>query len=83
MDIGICDDGAGFGNLFGQRRPRRETQTTDPIRNVGVKIEIPNFDGRAQVDEFIDQLSTVECIFELKDIPDNLKVKIMALKNRK
>ncbi|XP_023770929.1 uncharacterized protein LOC111919588 [Lactuca sativa] len=82
-DTRIWDDGAGFGNPFGRRRPCRETQATDQIRNLGVKIEIPDFDRRAQVDEFIDWLSTVERVFELKDIPDNLKVKLVALKLRK
>ena len=34
-------------NIQGQRRE-------DPLRNMGIKIEIPDFHGNAQPDEFID-----------------------------
>ncbi|KAD6452995.1 hypothetical protein E3N88_07700 [Mikania micrantha] len=49
----------------------------------GVKIEVPEIDGRAQPDEFVDWLSTVERIFDLKDIPVKYKVKLVAIKLRK
>ncbi|GKF46033.1 hypothetical protein Tco_0135835, partial [Tanacetum coccineum] len=32
----------------------------DPIRNLGLKIEIPEFTGKVHPDDFIDWLSTVE-----------------------
>ena len=48
-----------------------------------MKIEIPEFDGKSHPDDFIDWLSTVERIFDLKDIPDPLKVKLVAIKLRK
>ncbi|KAI3723231.1 hypothetical protein L2E82_34678 [Cichorium intybus] len=37
----------------------------------GVKVDIPEFDGKAQPVDFIDWLSTVERVFGLKDIHDN------------
>ncbi|GJV03387.1 retrotransposon protein, putative, ty1-copia subclass [Tanacetum coccineum] len=40
---------------------------------MGMKIEIPEFEGMAHPDDFIDWLSTVEQIFDLRDIPDHLK----------
>ncbi|KAL4583477.1 hypothetical protein LXL04_008050 [Taraxacum kok-saghyz] len=43
----------------------------------------PEFDGRVQPDDFIDWLSMVEWIFDLKDIPDNYKVKLVAIELRK
>ncbi|XP_021984748.1 uncharacterized protein LOC110880548 [Helianthus annuus] len=67
-------------NPFG-RRPRRQTHD-DVLRSLGVRVEIPEFHGKAQPDEFIDWLSTVERVFELRDIPDNLKVKVVAIKLR-
>ena len=48
-----------------------------------MKIEIPEFVGKAHPDEFIDWLSTVERIFDLRDIPEKLKVKLVVIKLRK
>nr|KAJ0220481.1 hypothetical protein LSAT_V11C200051630 [Lactuca sativa] len=45
-----------------------------------MKIEIPEFDGKAHPDYFIDWLSTIERVFDLKDILDALKVKLVAIK---
>ncbi|KAL3501893.1 hypothetical protein ACH5RR_036342 [Cinchona calisaya] len=44
-------------------------------RDFGCKIEIPDFEGKHDVDEFIDWLNTIERFFELKDVPDNQKMK--------
>ncbi|GJU39677.1 RNA-directed DNA polymerase [Tanacetum coccineum] len=45
-----------------------------------MKIEIPEFVGKAHPDDFIDWLSTVERIFDLRDILKKLKVKLVAIK---
>ncbi|KAL3537249.1 hypothetical protein ACH5RR_000615 [Cinchona calisaya] len=42
-----------------------------------------HFEGKHDVDEFIDWLNTIERFFELKDVPDNQKVKIAAIKLKK
>ena len=47
------------------------------------KVDIPEFEGRLQPDEFLDWLRTVERVFDLKDIPDEQKVKIVAIKLKK
>ncbi|GKD48756.1 hypothetical protein Tco_1277732 [Tanacetum coccineum] len=54
----------------------------DPIRNMGLKIEIPEFTGKVHLDDFINWLSTVERVFDKRDIPDKLKVKLVAIKLR-
>ncbi|GKC87358.1 putative reverse transcriptase domain-containing protein [Tanacetum coccineum] len=54
----------------------------DPIRSLGLKIEIPEFTGKVHSDDFIDWLSTVERVFGVRDIPDKLKVKLVAIKLR-
>nr|GEX74148.1 hypothetical protein [Tanacetum cinerariifolium] len=46
----------------------------DPIRNMGLQIEIPEFTSKVHLDDFIDWLSTVERVFDVRDIPDKLKV---------
>nr|GEW33650.1 reverse transcriptase domain-containing protein [Tanacetum cinerariifolium] len=45
----------------------------DPIYNMGLKIEIPEFTGKVYPDDFIDWLSTVERVFDVRGIPDKLK----------
>nr|GEY48207.1 reverse transcriptase domain-containing protein [Tanacetum cinerariifolium] len=71
-------------NPFGVRRQNlRGTNRDDPLRNFRMKIEIPEFVGKAHPDEFIDWLSTVERIFDLRDVPEKLKVKLVAIKLRK
>ncbi|GJY15576.1 putative CCCH-type zinc finger family protein [Tanacetum coccineum] len=54
----------------------------DPIRSIGLKIEIPEFIGKVHPDDFIDWLSTVERVFDVRDVLDKLKVKLVAIKLR-
>ena len=48
-----------------------------------MKVDILEFEGKMQPDDFIDWLTTIKRIFNFKDIPDNRKVKIVAIKLRK
>ncbi|GJX40181.1 zinc finger, CCHC-type containing protein [Tanacetum coccineum] len=54
----------------------------DPIRGLGLKIEIPEFTSKVYPDDFIDWLSKFERVFDVRDIPDKLKVKLVAIKLR-
>ncbi|GKE33318.1 reverse transcriptase domain-containing protein, partial [Tanacetum coccineum] len=54
----------------------------DPIRSLGLKIKILEFAGKVHLDDFIDWLSMVERVFDVRDIPDKLKVKLVAIKLR-
>ena len=47
------------------------------------KVDIPEFEGKLDPDEFLDWLQTVERVFDFKDIPDEKKVKLVALKLRR
>ncbi|KAD0267391.1 hypothetical protein E3N88_44532 [Mikania micrantha] len=51
--------------------------------NSDIKVDIPEYDGRLDPDEFIEWLRTVERVFDYKQTPDEKKVKIVALKFRK
>ena len=44
------------------------------------KLEIPEFHGSLQAEEFIDWLNTIERVFNLKEVPDDKKVKLVAVK---
>ncbi|GJU08563.1 hypothetical protein Tco_1124993 [Tanacetum coccineum] len=59
---------------------RDDRYRDDPIRSLGLKIEIPDFTGKVHPDDFIDWLSMVERVFDVRDIPDKLKVKLVAIK---
>jgi len=48
-----------------------------------MKVDIPEFEEKMQPDDFIDWPTTMELIFDFKDILDNRKVKIVAIKLRK
>nr|GEX87974.1 hypothetical protein [Tanacetum cinerariifolium] len=54
----------------------------DPIHSLGLKIEIPEFKGKVHPDDFIYWLSIVERVFDMWDIPNKLKVKLVAIKLR-
>jgi len=47
------------------------------------KVDIPEFEGHLDSDLFLDWLRTVERVFDYKDVPDEKKVNLMALKLRK
>lgn len=75
------------GNPFARdfRRPPWDLreQRSDPLWNLGIKIEVPEFDGRNDPYVFLDWLQTVESVFDLRDVPEDVKVKLVALKLRK
>ena len=47
------------------------------------KVDIPEFEGQLDPDLFFDWLQIVERVFEFKDIPNERKVKLVALNLRK
>nr|GEZ72251.1 reverse transcriptase domain-containing protein [Tanacetum cinerariifolium] len=69
-------------------QPRRNDHAVDrdnryrdyPIRSLGLNIEIPEFTCKVHPGDLIDWLSTIERVFDVRDIPDKLKVKIVAIK---
>lgn len=83
----IWDDGDNHHNSQGQENRRNpfeiREQRADPLRNLRVKIDVPEFDGKDEPNVFLDWLQTVERIFVLRDIPKKYKVKLVAIKLRK
>nr|GEX84174.1 reverse transcriptase domain-containing protein [Tanacetum cinerariifolium] len=86
----IWDDESEDINPFGGGKPRYrdhryrlffndhaidhdDRHRDDPIWSMECKIKIP---------DFIDWLSTVERVIDVRDIPDKLKVKLVAIKIR-
>ena len=63
------------------RHPRREGR--QPTHSSDFKVDLPEFEGKLDPDEFIEWLQTVERIFEYKEVPEDKKVKLVALKLRR
>lgn len=67
-------------NIF-HRRIQRNNQFQQEKLNM--KVDMPEFEGRMQPNEFLDWLHTVDRIFEYKEVPENQKVKLVAIKLKK
>jgi len=44
------------------------------------KVQIPEFEGKLDSEEFLDWMHTVECVFEYKKVLGDKKVKLVALR---
>ncbi|VFQ73961.1 unnamed protein product [Cuscuta campestris] len=44
------------------------------------KVDLSTFEGKNDPDEFLEWLETVERVFNFKDVPEDKKVKLVALK---
>ena len=73
-------DGSSKGD-DSPRYPRRELRQVTHFNEF--KVDIPEFEGKLDPDDLLEWLQTVERVFEYKEIPDEQKVKIIALKLRK
>ena len=60
----------------------RRCEREDRVR-FNLKVEIPDFEGMMQPEEFVDWLNTVERIFKYGDAPKNRKVKLITIKLKK
>ena len=80
------DDDEEF-NLWGTsnhgRNQWRRPEPEQPNQTLGLKIDLPKFDGKFHPDEFIDWLHTVKRVFDMKTLTDEQKVKMVAIKLRK
>ncbi|GJR51282.1 putative nucleotidyltransferase, ribonuclease H [Tanacetum coccineum] len=64
-------------------RPRRNQREDNRRWKSGMRINIPEFDGKTlNPEEFIDWLVTVEEVFEFKEVPENKRVSLIATKLR-
>ena len=64
------------------RSSRRQVRCAREAQN-DFRVDIPEFEGKLDLDEFLHWLQTVESVFDYKDILDEEKVKLIALKLRR
>jgi len=62
------------------RRPRSEQRGQGNSNDFRVKI--PEYEGKLDPEEFLDWLYMVERVFEYKDVPEDKKLKLVALRLR-
>ena len=67
-----------------RRCRRRRNEVQDEWQNkYNPRFDIPEFEGKINVDDFIDWLNIVERIFDFHEPPEQKKVKLVALKLRR
>ena len=73
-------------SIYEEDEPRRLVRTKRPSLNINcndVRVDIPQFECKLNLKEVLDCLSTVERVFDYKDVLEDKKVKLVALKLRK
>ncbi|BFG40560.1 hypothetical protein CerSpe_268340 [Prunus speciosa] len=78
-------DGEGDENPFYNNMPMEVVQRGRDHygRNFDMKVDLPEFERKMQPDDFVDWLNTIERIFDYKEVPNEKKVKIVAIKLRR
>jgi len=72
-------------NQFAGHRKRREKSLVSYNSNrweSGFKLDIPEFKGCLQLEEFLDWVAAVEEILEFKEVPQDKRVSLVATKFR-
>ena len=64
-----------------RRTPRRESRP--PTNSNYFRVELPEFEGKLDRDEFLEWLHTVERMFDYKEVLEEKKVKLVVLRLRK
>nr|GEV31954.1 reverse transcriptase domain-containing protein [Tanacetum cinerariifolium] len=85
-EVALLKAQPSFLNVEHLKELLRDDDTSEIIpefKASDLHLEIPEFVGKARPDEFIDWLSTIDRIFDLRDVPEILKVKLVAIKLRK
>lgn len=76
---------SNFSNPIGQPRGGVPRQVPSPPRGEpkwesNSKIELPEFYGSLNHEEFMDWLNQVERIFDFREVPNSKKVKLISIK---
>jgi hypothetical protein len=56
-----------------------QDEKDEPRWEINFKIDLPEFTGWLNPDEFMDWLNHVERIFDYHQVPDHKKVKLVAI----
>ncbi|KAJ0017887.1 hypothetical protein Pint_09578 [Pistacia integerrima] len=67
-----------FGESLSERGHWNEPRRRRPLLKVGMKVEIPKFNRKAHLDDFLDWLHTIKRVFDVKESADEHKVKVVT-----
>ena len=73
------DTDSTFDNPY-HNRLREHRGRENRHGDLGFRIDLPEFSSTLQANCFIDWLNEVERIFDYKEVPDRVKVKLVAIK---
>ncbi|KAI8547347.1 hypothetical protein RHMOL_Rhmol07G0188400 [Rhododendron molle] len=76
------DEENPFARDLARRGNRRPVDTGSHRWEAGLKIDLPEFHGTLQPEEFLDWLFSIEEILEFKEVPDNKRVPLVATRFR-
>ncbi|KAE8681373.1 putative CCCH-type zinc finger family protein [Hibiscus syriacus] len=75
------DTNSTFENPYHNRAGFREHRGREERHgDLGFRVDLPEFSGTLQAEGFVDWINEVERIFEYKEVPDRVKVKLIAIK---
>nr|GEX29692.1 hypothetical protein [Tanacetum cinerariifolium] len=78
------DNPFGSSSAFDSGHSSRQHQRVRRSRHdFDFNVDIPEFDGKIQPDEFLYWLHTVEKVFDFKEVSEDRKVKLVAIKLQK
>ncbi|KAE8661446.1 hypothetical protein F3Y22_tig00113725pilonHSYRG00321 [Hibiscus syriacus] len=75
------DTNSAFENPYHNRSLFREHRGREECHgDLSFRVDLPEFFGTLQAEGFVDWINEVEHIFEYKEVPDRVKVKLIAIK---
>ena len=80
-EMGDHESDSSFENPYHNRAQFWEHRGREDRRgDLDFRVDLPEFSGTLQAEGFIDWLNEVERIFDYKEVPDHVKVKLVAIK---
>ncbi|KAE8663112.1 putative Quercetin 3-O-methyltransferase 1 [Hibiscus syriacus] len=75
------DTNSAFKNPYHNRALFREHRGREERHgDLSFRVDLPEFSGTLQAEGFVDWINEVERIFEYKEVPDRVKVKLITIK---
>ena len=71
-----------FGNNGDEEEETPNRHVREPKWDSGLRVEIPDFTGSLNPEEYLDWVYTVEEVFKLKNIPPEKQVSLVAIRFR-